>query len=304
MTCVFRLSAPASAPRVRPSVTGRQRAAVPVRATDRPSDAPPGPDPREPSRRALMAAAAGAALACGAAPPPARAMIVDEGVAEAVYAGAVASVASLVDFRVAPDGREDVEGVGSGVVWDRLGHIATNYHCVARLAADKSGAQGTRVGLVAGPGAPLVEYPATLVGVDPGRDLAVLRVDAPESALRPVRVGTSADLRVGQSVFAIGNPDGLLHTLSAGVVSGKNRAIPSPTGQRITGCLQTDAQINAGNSGGALLDSAGRMVGMSTATFTRKGTGRGSGVNFAIPADTLVAVVPRLIAFGSPGGAR
>lgn len=176
------------------------------------------------------------------------------------------------DFRIS-GGKEEFEGVGSGLVWDTRGHIATNYHCVARLAADRSGKQVTRVGVLQPGQTKLLELDATIVGTDPSRDLAVVKVDAPPGLLRPISVGTSADLRVGQTVYAIGNPSGYLHTLSAGVLSGKGRAIPSPAGTRIVGCLQTDANINAGNSGGALLDSRGRLIGMNTATFTRKGTG-------------------------------
>ena len=114
-------------------------------------------------------------------------------------------------------------------------------------------------------------------------------------SLSPLRLGTSGDLQVGQSVYAIGNPRGLRSTLSAGLVSGLGRSIPSPAGSPIPDCIQTDATINGGNSGGALIDSAARVVGLNCATFTRQGTGRGSGVNFALPIDVVVATVPGLI---------
>jgi len=109
------------------------------------------------------------------------------------------------------------------------------------------------------------------------------------------RIGTSSDLRVGQSVYAIGNPFGLSHTLTVGSVSGLRRTIPSASGDRIFGAVQTDASISSGNSGGPLLDSFGRMVGMNTATFTRRGTGRSSGINFAVPIDTIMELVPKII---------
>lgn len=140
---------------------------------------------------------------------------------------------------------------------------------------------------------------AKIIGVDPAYDLAVLKVDAEGIELKPVILGTSSDLRVGQSCFAIGNPYGYEHTLTTGVVSGLGREIPSPNGSAIRGAIQTDAAINAGNSGGPLVDSYGHVVGVNTATFTRKGTGLSSGVNFAIPIDTVVRTVPYLIVYGT-----
>ncbi|KAK9845220.1 hypothetical protein WJX81_000423 [Elliptochloris bilobata] len=216
---------------------------------------------------------------------PALAALVDDDIAAAVFEASMASVVSLTAFRT--EGREVVEeGVGSGVVWDRLGHIVSNYHCVARLAKDTTGQQATEVGITGAGGT--MRYPARIVGLDPEKDLAVLRIDAPAADLLPVKVGTSGDLRVGQTVFAIGNPSGLSHTLTAGVVSGLNRAIPSPGGTLTGGAIQTDAAINSGSSGGALLDSSARLVGLSTATFTRRTQGaRSSGVNFAIGVDVV-----------------
>jgi len=196
-----------------------------------------------------------------------------------------------------------VEGVGSGIVWDTAGHVVTNYHCIERLATDRTGQQGTRVGILT-PSGDTLELIASIVGTDPSNDLAVLKVDADPSILKPPRFATSGAIRVGQTVYALGNPSGLRHTLSAGVVSGLGRSIPSPTGQLIPGAIQTDARIDAGNSGGALIDSGGRVVGINTATFTRKGTGGGSGVNFALPTDLVVEIVPKLIAYGRPAGAR
>ena len=135
---------------------------------------------------------------------------------------------------------------------------------------------------------------AVLVGVDPDHDLAVLKVEqVPGQGLRPLALGTSGDLRVGQSVFAIGNPFGLDQTLTTGVISGLEREIRADTGRRIDGVIQTDAAINPGNSGGPLLDSAGRVIGINTAIAGR--TGQSSGVGFAVPVDTVNEVVPLLI---------
>ncbi|KAJ6805674.1 protease Do-like 5, chloroplastic isoform X1 [Iris pallida] len=138
-----------------------------------------------------------------------------------------------------------------------------------------------------------------LIGYDPSYDLAILKVDVEGDKLRPALIGTSHDLRVGQSCFAIGNPYGYEHTLTTGVVSGLGREIPSPNGRPIRGAIQTDAAINSGNSGGPLIDSHGHVIGINTATFTKKGTGISSGVNFAIPIDVVLRTVPNLIVYGT-----
>lgn len=139
-----------------------------------------------------------------------------------------------------------------------------------------------------------------IIGFDPDYDLAVLKVDAVGNELNPVRMGSSRELRVGQRCFAIGNPYGYENTLTSGVISGLGREIPSPNGRAIRGAIQTDAAINAGNSGGPLIDSSGDVIGVNTATFTRRGSGMSSGVNFAIPIDTALRVVPYLIVYGTP----
>lgn len=159
----------------------------------------------------------------------------------------------------------------------------------------------TRVELVDSMGMP-AQFNARLVGTDAATDLAVLRIDAPPEMLAPAGIASSSALRVGQYVYAIGNPYGLSRTLTAGVVSGLNRAIPSPTGQRIPGAIQTDASISAGNSGGPLLNSGGQVVGINVATFTRAGSGRSSGVNFALPSDLVRKIVPNLIVYGTASG--
>ncbi|HEY8432643.1 MAG TPA: trypsin-like peptidase domain-containing protein, partial [Sandaracinaceae bacterium] len=139
-------------------------------------------------------------------------------------------------------------------------------------------------------------WDARLVGTAPRKDVAVLRIDAPRDRLRRLPLGTSADLAVGQFVFAIGNPFGLDHTLSTGVVSGLEREIMSMGGHPIQGVIQTDAAINPGNSGGPLLDSAGRLIGINTAIYSPSGAS--AGIGFAVPVDTVARVVPQLIEHG------
>ncbi|RWR85857.1 protease Do-like protein 5, chloroplastic isoform X1 [Cinnamomum micranthum f. kanehirae] len=191
-----------------------------------------------------------------------------------------------------------VEGTGSGFLWDNDGHIVTNYHVIAKLATDTTGSQRCKVFLMDIDGNTFSEE-GNLIGFDPAYDLAVLKVNVNRNKLKPALIGTSHDLRVGQSCFAIGNPYGYEHTLTTGVVSGLGREIPSPNGRPIRGAIQTDASINAGNSGGPLIDSHGHVIGVNTATFTRKGTGISSGVNFAIPIDTVVKTIPYLIVYGT-----
>jgi S1-C subfamily serine protease len=175
-------------------------------------------------------------------------------------------------------------GSGSGFVWDNLGHVVTNHHVVA-------GAAGASVRLSDGRA-----FNARLVGSSPDHDLAVLRIDTGAQRPAPLPVGTSAELRVGQKVFAIGNPFGLDWTLTTGVISALNRELPSDSGGTIEGLIQTDAAINPGNSGGPLLDSAGRLIGVNTAIYSPSGAY--AGVGFAVPVDTVNRVVPKLIADG------
>ncbi len=174
-------------------------------------------------------------------------------------------------------------GTGSGLIWDDLGHIVTNFHVIA-------GASGARVRLNDGR-----DYAASLVGVSPDHDLAVLRIRVPFDRPQPLPVGTSADLMVGQKVFAIGNPFGLDWTLTTGVVSALDRSI-SDNGRSIEHLIQTDAAINPGNSGGPLLDSAGRLIGINTAIYSPSGAS--AGIGFAVPVDTVNRVVPEIIATG------
>jgi S1-C subfamily serine protease len=172
-------------------------------------------------------------------------------------------------------------GTGSGFVWDGRGHIVTNFHVIA-------GASEARVRLTDGR-----DSPATLVGASPDHDLAVLRLNVSTSPT-PVDIGTSQDLRVGQKVFAIGNPFGLDWTLTTGIISALDRSLPAQDDRTLIEHL--DAAINPGNSGGPLLDSAGRLIGVNTAIFSPSGAS--SGVGFAVPIDTVNRVVPQLIARG------
>jgi S1-C subfamily serine protease len=176
------------------------------------------------------------------------------------------------------------EGAGSGIVLDGQGHVLTNYHVV-------EGAREIQVMLHDGS-----SHAARVVGIDPATDVAVIRIDAPAESLQAAVFGTSHDLRVGQRVFAIGNPFGLERTLTTGIISSLNRSLPTKTGRTIKAIIQTDAAINPGNSGGPLLDSRGRLIGMTTAIASR--TGQSSGVGFAIPVGTLRRLVPQLISRG------
>ena len=175
-------------------------------------------------------------------------------------------------------------GNGSGFIWDDLGHVVTNNHVI-------EGASEARVRLNDGR-----SYRAVLVGRSPAHDLAVLRINVPFDRRPAVPIGTSADLRVGQKVFAIGNPFGLDYSLSSGLVSALDRSIEDEDGGTIEHLIQTDAAINPGNSGGPLLDSAGRLIGINTAIYSPSGAY--AGIGFAVPVDTINRVVPQLIAEG------
>jgi S1-C subfamily serine protease len=176
------------------------------------------------------------------------------------------------------------EGTGTGFIWDDAGDIVTNYHVIR-------GASGAKVTL-----STHETYDAQLVGVAPEYDLAVLRIKAPKDKLRPLMIGSSSDLKVGQQVFAIGNPFGLDQTLTTGIVSATGRTIRGVANNLIEDVIQTDAAINPGNSGGPLLDSAGRLIGVNTAIYSQ--TGSSAGVGFAVPVDTVNRIVPQLIASG------
>jgi S1-C subfamily serine protease len=176
------------------------------------------------------------------------------------------------------------EGAGSGSVLDTRGHVLTNYHVV-------DGAREIQVTLFDGK-----NYEGRLVGKDESNDVAVVKIEAPAESLIPVVLGDSTHLRVGQRVFAIGNPFGFERTLTTGIISSLDRALPARNHRIIKSIIQIDAAINPGNSGGPLLDSHGRLIGMNTAIATA--TGQSSGVGFAIPVSNIARVVPQLIERG------
>jgi S1-C subfamily serine protease len=175
-------------------------------------------------------------------------------------------------------------GTGSGFIWDETGHVVTNYHVI-------EGASEATVKLADG-----AVYKSTLVGASPAHDIAVLKIGSGYKRPLPVPLGTSHDLKVGQKVFAIGNPFGLDWTLTSGLVSALNRSLPVEKGALVEHLIQTDAAINPGNSGGPLLDSAGRLIGINTAIYSPSGTS--AGIGFAVPVDTVNRVVPQLIRLG------
>jgi S1-C subfamily serine protease len=173
-------------------------------------------------------------------------------------------------------------GNGSGFIWDDSGHVVTNFHVI-------QGASQATVKLADGR-----DYQATLVGTSPAHDIAVLKIGVGFKRPPAVPIGASADLKVGQKVFAIGNPFGLDWTLTTGIVSALDRSLPSDDGgPSIEHLIQTDAAINPGNSGGPLLDSAGRLIGINTAIYSPSGAS--AGIGFAVPVDTVRRVVPRII---------
>lgn len=182
------------------------------------------------------------------------------------------------------DATEVPAGTGSGFVWDNKGHIITNYHVIQN--ADRA-----TVTL-----ADRTTWQARLVGKAPEKDLAVLKIEAPASALPPIPLGASDNLRVGQSVFAIGNPFGLDQTLTTGIVSALGREIQSVAGIPIRDVIQTDAAINPGNSGGPLLNSSGKLIGVNTAIYSPSGAS--AGIGFSIPVEVVSWVVPELIRYG------
>lgn len=235
------------------------------------------------------------------APPPVVAVVTDEGVAILdalgrdiaerrtieVYERVAPSVVNITTqvlrrgffFEPIPE-----EGAGSGFVIDREGRILTNYHVIERAESIEVGLSDDQL------------FPARVVGVDPRNDIAVLQIDVPAELLTPVEFGDSSTLAVGQRAIAIGNPFGQFgRTLTTGVISALDRTLEG-SGRMISGVIQTDAAINRGNSGGPLLDSAGRVIGINSAIFSPTGTN--AGVGFAIPSATILRVLPELLELG------
>ena len=207
-----------------------------------------------------------------------------------IYRSASPSVVHIITSIAVQQGPNLLEmprGSGTGVVWDEAGYIVTNFHVI-------QGAETATVTL-----ADNSSHPASLVGIDPTTDLAVLKIPATRGQVTPITIGTSSDLQVGQNVYAIGSPFGLDQTMTTGVISGLGREIPSADRRNvIPDVIQTDAAINPGNSGGPLLDSAGRLIGLNTAIFSLNDQASNIGIGFAIPVDSINRIVPDLIRYG------
>jgi 2-alkenal reductase len=236
-------------------------------------------------------AALAAAAACGAAAQPRAVaprgpLLPEEQHLIKLFEATAPSVAYITTQVISRRGFfvQEAQGAGSGFVWDDKGHIVTNNHVV-------EGAQKVQVQLDAGR-----TYDARVVGTAPQYDLAVVKLEQVPPGLKPIAIGTSKDLRIGQNAYAIGNPFGLTRTLTSGIVSALDRHLPTSDIREISGAIQTDAAINPGNSGGPLLDSAGRLIGVTTAI--KSPSGGSTGVGLAIPVDLVNRIVPQLIAKG------
>ncbi len=222
--------------------------------------------------------------------PSLGAKLEDEQNTIAVFRAAANSTVFVTQKRVVLDyyagsAVEVPAGSGSGFVWDDEGHVVTNFHVV-------DGAQSLTVTLH-----DAKSFPAEVVGVEPRKDIAVLRIKAPKDQLSPITVAPAKPaLEVGQKALAIGNPFGLDHTLTTGVISAVGRQVDGAGGVTIRDMIQTDAAINPGNSGGPLLDSSGRLIGMNTMIFSK--SGQSAGIGFAVPATTVARVVPQIIKSG------
>lgn len=222
-----------------------------------------------------------------------------------VFEAVCPSVVNVDTLRIQRQGylgqTERQQGTGSGFVWDTAGRVVTNFHVVQdTLQVSASGAVSIRPSAeVRVTLADRTTWTARLVGVAPDQDLAVLQIDAPQDKLKPIPVGSSKDLKVGQTVFAIGNPFGQSLTFTHGIVSALDREIQSVTDRPITGVIQTDASLNPGNSGGPLLDRSGRLIGVNTAITSP--SGGNVGIGYSIPVDTVNSVVTQLIQTGQTG---
>ncbi|HEX4477368.1 MAG TPA: trypsin-like peptidase domain-containing protein [Polyangiaceae bacterium] len=205
-----------------------------------------------------------------------------------VFRAAAASTVFVTEKQLMVDywgTQTEVPGSGSGFIWDDAGHVVTNFHVV-------KDAHSLSVTLFNHK-----SYEATVVGVDPNKDVAVIHIDAPREVLRPIRLPDKGRrLEVGQKALAIGNPFGFDQTLTTGVVSAIGRAMRGINGVSIRDMVQTDAAINPGNSGGPLLDSSGRLMGMNTMIYSQ--SGNSAGIGFAVPVATIARVVPQIIKTG------
>jgi S1-C subfamily serine protease len=219
---------------------------------------------------------------------PAEALLSDEENTIKVFREASPAVVFVTNIAVAQDFFMDEfaipQGSGSGFLWDREGHVVTNFHVVrggdAFLVTLKDQTQ----------------VQARLVGAEPRKDIAVLKLSKPPEKFRPLVVGDSEALQVGQKTIAIGNPFGLDNTVTTGIVSALGRQVVGIGGVTIHDMIQTDAAINPGNSGGPLLDSSGAIIGMNTLIFSKSGAS--AGIGFAVPGHFIRRIVPQLIKFG------
>jgi len=189
-------------------------------------------------------------------------------------------------------------GAGSGFIWDDDGHLVTNAHVIAGQPSWRRSSRQRKVMVKLQGQEDSVE--ATVVGMEADKDIAVLKVEPADlPALKPITLTPSASLKVGQSVLAIGAPFGLNSTLTQGIISALGRDIDGAGGRPIRDCIQTDASINPGSSGGPLLDSRGRLVGVNTMIYAPAGLGGNVGVGFAVPSDTVRRVVTQIITHGN-----
>lgn len=220
------------------------------------------------------------------------AMLENERNSISVFQNAVDSVVNVSNMRKARsmfnlDASEVESGTGSGFVWDKEGYIVTNFHVVDEgdsfLVTFKDDKK---------------QYRAKFIGADPKKDIAVLKLNESPKNLKPITLGNSKTLLVGQKSLAIGNPLGFDHSLTTGTVSALERSIKGYGGVSINGMIQTDAAINPGNSGGALLDSQGKLIGINTMIFNAGGASASAGLGFAIPVDTVKGIVPQIIKYG------
>lgn len=209
-----------------------------------------------------------------------------------VFQNTADSVVNVSNMRITKsffdmDVTEVQSGMGSGFVWDKTGYIVTNFHVVdggdSFLISFKDDKK---------------QYRAKFIGGYREKDLAVLKLQDVPKDLKPIPIGESKGLLVGQKALAIGNPLGLDHTLTTGTISALDRKIPGYGGVSISGMIQTDASINPGNSGGALLDSQGKLIGVNTMIFNAGGSQASAGLGFAIPVETVKNVVPQIIKNG------
>ena len=233
--------------------------------------------------RALLAVFLAAAPAL-----PAGALSADEENTISVFREAAPAVVFVTNVALEQNQRMDEfavpQGAGSGFIWDKQGHVVTNYHVV----------QGGDAFLVTFDDQTQVQ--AKLVGTDANKDIAVLQIAEKRAKLKPIDVGSSDKLQVGQQVLAIGNPFGLDHSLTKGIISALGRVVQGIGGVTIHDMIQTDAAINPGNSGGPLLDSSGHLIGMNTMIYSRSGSS--AGVGFAVPVAFIKRIVPQLIQYG------